>query len=70
MMMAREKPNYRDDLEKQIKMINEVFPNQSLLNIKQVRKYLGWGYEKTKKIIPFTENCISVVKFASFLLNG
>ena len=58
--MAREKPSYRDNLER----ITAQFPNKEMLTVKDVCKFCGLNYRTAKKLFEFTNNYISVVKLA------
>lgn len=58
--MAREKPAYRDNLER----ISERFPNKEMLTVKDVSMFCGLNIKTVKKLFEFKNNYISVAKLA------
>lgn len=58
--MPREKPAYRDNLER----ISEVYPNKELLSISDVARFTGLCNRVTAKRYPFKKNFISKATFA------
>lgn len=58
--MPREKPAYRDNLER----IKERFPDKELLSVSDVCEFCGKNYRTVKKLFEFKNNFISVAKLA------
>lgn len=61
--MSREKELYRKNLER----LEEKFPKQEIINIKEVANYCGIDQRTAKNLFSFNNNFISKVKFASEL---
>ena len=58
--MAREKPSYRDNLER----IVARFPDKEMLTVKDVCKFCGLDGRTAKKLFEFNHNYISFAKLA------
>jgi hypothetical protein len=58
--MPREKPAYRDNIER----IKLMFPDKEVLSIKDVQKFSGLDYRTVKKLFDMPKNYISVAKLA------
>ena len=58
--MAREKPSYRDNLER----ITARFPDKEMLTVTDVCAFCGLGHRTVKKMFEFNHNYISVAKLA------
>lgn len=63
--MAREKPEYRQQLER----IQEAFPGKELLGVYEVAKWLKMDYRTVKKLFRFKGTKISIVQLASEMLS-
>ena len=61
--MAREKPLFRDNLER----LDQIFPSRELLRKKEVADFLGIDVRTATRRFSFTKNYISKVKLASEL---
>lgn len=58
--MAREKPSYRDNIER----IKEMFPTKELLRVGEVAQFTGLSRWTVTKLFEFTDGYISVAKLA------
>ncbi|MBQ2663142.1 MAG: hypothetical protein IJH36_03160 [Clostridia bacterium] len=58
--MAREKPSYRDNLER----IKEMFPTKELLRVGEVVEFTGLSRWTVRKMFEFNNGYISVAKLA------
>jgi hypothetical protein len=58
--MAKEKPAYRDNVER----IKLMFPNKELLNCTEVMDFTGLSRNKVKKMFTFKDRYISVATLA------
>ena len=63
--MAREKPEYRRQLER----IQEAFPGKEMLGIYEVAKWLHMDNRTVKKLFQFKGTKISIVQLASQMLS-
>lgn len=64
--MPRETDSYRDNLER----ICERFPRKEMLNISDVCGFLGYGYKRAIREVPFRNNSISKASLARFMSPG
>ena len=61
--MPRERPAYRDNLER----LNTAFPARDMLSVTDVVKFTGRNYRTVKRHFPFKNNYISKAETARTL---
>ena len=65
--MAREHPDYRDNLE----LLNQRFPDKDFFTVQEIQSYVGWKSKKTAyKYLQEYENSFGMIlktDFAKFL---
>ena len=62
--MARESPDYRDNME----LLNTMFPEIAMLDIEQVKTATGWkDFRTIKKYLPVIGNRVSKTALAKMM---